>query len=250
MENVALATVPPAVMTYPEAWALIERMAPIMAKSGIFGGQKRPEEIAAKMLKGYDMGMSPTASLELVQVINGQASLSPKGALAILHNSPKIKQPIILTQITDTAGVFVGFECTMTRTNGFTHTVRFTLEEAKHAGLVKPGSGWDCYPRNMCKWRAIGFCADVVAPDVTAGLTALLTRPEQFGGTITEAGDFVEGVVTQLPTSLETMLDAALTDLLNNFGADDILRVNDGILPETLEEVERIATMLTVAAEV
>jgi hypothetical protein len=246
MENVALIPVAQVGMSYPEAWALIERMSPIMAKSGIFGGQKRPEEIAAKMLKGYDMGMSPTASLELVQVINGQASLSPKGALAILHNSPKIKQPIILTQIVDAAGVFIGYECTMTRTNGFTHTVRFTLEEARHAGLVKPGSGWDCYPRNMCKWRAIGFCADVVAPDVTAGLTALLTRPEQFGGTINETGDFVEGVVV----SVQSPFDTALADLLNRFDASDILTANNGALPETLEEVERIAAMLTTAAEV
>jgi hypothetical protein len=233
-------------MSYSEAWGLIVQMAPMMAKSGILGGMKRPEEVAAKMLKGFEMGIGLMASQELIQVVMGQASLKPMGALAILHNSPQIKQPIILTRLVDAAGAFVGYECTMTRTNGFSYTARWTLAEAKHAGLVKPGSGWDCYPENMCKWRAIGFCADTVAPDVTAGLTALLTRPEQFGGTITEAGDFVEGVVTVV----QSPFDAALSDLLNRFDADTILTANNGALPETLEEVERIATMLTVAAEV
>jgi hypothetical protein len=246
MENVALAIPAPVAMSYSEAWGLIVQMAPMMAKSGILGGMKRPEEVAAKMLKGYEMGIGLMASQELIQVVQGQASLSPKGALAILHNSPKIKQPIILNRLVDAAGVFVGYECTMTRINGFTHTERWTMADAKRAGLIKSGGAWEAYPENMAKWRAIGFCADVVAPDVTAGLTALLTRPEQFGGSINDKGDFVEGEVV----SVQSPFDVALADLLARFEADAILTANNGTLPETLEEIERIAAMLAVAAEV
>jgi hypothetical protein len=219
-------------------------MAPVLAKSGMFG-MMRPETAAVTMLKGYELGLSFTAAFELVQVVQGKASLSPRGALALLHNSPEIVQPIILKRLVDKNGAFEGYECTINRVNGFGHTARFTLADAKRAGLIKAGGAWESYPENMAMYRAIGFAADVVAPDITAGMTMFLKAPEQFGVGINDAGDIVESVATQVPM---TQYEYALEQLLAQHDADAILTANNGNMPATLEEVERLARVLNRAA--
>ena len=146
----------------PTVWEMVRSMAPVLHQARLFGVSS-PEQAAAIMLKGYELGIGITASFELIQVIDGRPSLSPRGALAILQNAPEIKS-IKVTRITDKDEKFVGYECFIERSNGFSHTSRFTVEDAKRAGLVKPNSNWEKYPENLAMWRAIGFCADVVAP--------------------------------------------------------------------------------------
>jgi hypothetical protein len=57
--------------------------------------------------------------------------------------------------------------------NGFEHTVTYTLDEAKAAGLVKAdkaGSAWVRFVTDMLYNRAMGRFARRVAPDVLGGL--------------------------------------------------------------------------------
>src|SRR3990167_3398040 len=70
----------------PAIWHMIEIMSPVMHKAHLFGVTS-PEQAAAIMLKGYELGLSVTASFEFVQVIQGKPSLSPRGAMAILLSS-------------------------------------------------------------------------------------------------------------------------------------------------------------------
>lgn len=207
----------------PGIWSMIEKMAPAMFKSHLFGVTSI-EQAEAIMLKGFELGLSMTASFELVQVIQGRPALSPRGAMAILLNSPFIKE-ITIQRLTDAKG-FVGYECTMSRTTGFTYTAKFTMEHAKNAGLVKADSGWMKYPENMCLWRAVGFAADVVAPDITAGMTILMKAPEMYGVALTQDGDIVDA-----PT-----FDQALSDLEKEFGAEKIYNVY-GTIPQTFEQI-------------
>ena len=44
----------------------------------------------------------------------------------------------------------------------------------------------------MCLWRTVGFAADVVFPDVTAGMTTLMKAPEMYGVALTEGGDVID----------------------------------------------------------
>lgn len=214
----------------PGIWAMIEKMAPVMHKAHLFGVTS-PDQAAAIMLKGYELGLSMTASFELVQVIQGRPALSPRGAMALLLSSNLAKE-LNVERIED-KGQFVGYRCTMTRNNGFSFTAKFTLTEAKQAGLVKPDSGWQKYPENMCMWRAIGFCADVVFPDVTAGMTTLMKAPEMYGVALTEGGDVID--VAPMP-----VIDP-LQELVNQFGAQAVMDANNGAIPTNgqIEEVRR-----------
>jgi len=214
----------------PGIWSMIERMAPVMHKAHLFGVTS-PEQAAAVMLKGYELGLSITASFELIQVIDGKPALSPRGAMAILLSSPLVAK-IDITRLTDAKG-FTGYQCTMTRSNnGHTHTSKFTLEDAARAGLLKPNSGWVKYPENMCLWRAIGFAADVVFPDVTAGMTTLMKAPEMYGVALTEGEDVVDVVATNIDP---------LQELVTQYGAGAVMAANNNAIPTNgqVEEVRR-----------
>ena len=202
----------------PGIWQMIEKMAPAMYRSHLFGVTSI-EQAEAIMLKGYELGLSMTASFELVQVIQGKPALSPRGAMAILLSSPVMKD-IQIKRLAD-GNKFIGYECAMERVNGFKYTGKFTMADAQNAGLVKPDSGWQKYPENMCLWRAVGFAADVVAPDVTAGMTTLMKAPEAYGVALTQGGDVIDAPVIVNVDPLQELID--------KYGIDSVVTAANGI---------------------
>lgn len=222
----------------PAIWQMISQMAPVMHKSRLFGVSSE-EQAAAIMLKGYELGMSITASFELIQVIQGKPGLSPRGALALLHNSPEI-EAIKITRLAP-GGIFQGYQCYMKRKTGFEYTAQWTMDDAKRAGLVKPDSGWANYPENMCLWRAVGFCADMVAPDITAGLTGIMKAPEAYGVALTTDGDVIDAIPVE--TTVQPAM-VTLDDLLGIFDPSSIMAANNGKIPGTDDEVQAVAKTL------
>lgn len=215
----------------PEAWRMISEIAPILQQSRFFG-MSSPAQAQAIVLKGFELGIPFTASFDLIKVIEGRPELTPRGALAMLHQSPLIKRIQITRLVNGTQ--YLGHEVTIERTNGFTYTARWTLDDAKRAQLLKPNSGWDKYPENMCLWRAVGFCADVAAPDVLMGNTALMTRPEAFNVALTPEGDVIDAPVVEVVT-LET--------LIAQYGAEAVIAANGGTIPEG-EHVAEVSKIL------
>lgn len=220
-----------------QIWQMISQIAPVMWKSRLFGVVSQ-EAAAAIMLKGYELGLSVTASFEFIHVIQGKPGLSPRGALALLHSHPDIEKVEIrrLTKKEDSS--YLGHSCTIKRKNGFEYTAQFTLEDAKRAGLVKPDSGWTKYPEQMCMWRAVGFAADVAAPDITAGMTTIMKMPEELGVVITDNGEVID--MQAVPAKPQITLD----QLLEQFDAESIMIANGGKIPATQEEVEKVFELL------
>lgn len=212
----------------PQTWQMIESIAPAMHACRLFGVTSK-EQAAAIMLKGYELGLSLTASFEFIHVVQGKPTLSPRGALALILQHPDLVE-LTVDDKPDACQV------TMKRKNGFNYTVEFTLEDAKKADVVKPGSGWEKYPKNMLRWRAIGFCADVVFPDVIGGMK----RADELGATITAEGDVIEG---SWSTYTEQPQISPLEALVAQYGVDAILAANDGQIPEG-EQVEVVAKKL------
>lgn len=219
----------------PQVWQMISQMAPVMWKSRLFGVVSQ-EAAAAIMLKGYELGLSVTASFEFIHVIQGKPGLSPRGALALLHSHPDIEK-VEIKRLTK-EGSYLGHSCTIKRKSGFEYTAQFTLEDAKRAELVKPNSGWTKYPEQMCMWRAVGFAADVAAPDITAGMTTIMKMPEELGVAITDSGEVID--VQAVPAKPQITLD----QLLEQFDAEAIMTANGGKIPATQDEVERTAAAL------
>ena len=225
-------------------WAMIERISQVIGPANNMSAPK----MANIILWGTHLGLTIPASIELIQNIQGKTSLAPRGAWALLQNSPVVAETRV-TELTDAKGAFIGYECYIKRTNGFEVTERFTMDDARRAGLVKPGSAWENYPKNMCKWRAIGFACDMAASDVTCGLTAFMKMPEQYGLAIDDAGNVVDAVsVTSVPQP--DQLPAELDRLMDTYGPEAIMAASGGILPDTMAKVAEIEDTIKRAMEI
>lgn len=221
----------------PQIWRMIESIAPAMHKSRLFGISS-PDAAAVIMLKGYELGLGLSASFEFIHLIQGRPSLAPRGALAILQNHPELAG-LKIEDLTDDKGQPHACRVWMKRQSGFEYTVEFSMEDARRAQLVKEDSNWEKYPANMLRWRAVGFCADVVFPDVIGGLK----RADELGAPITADGDIIEGQWEE-PTSELDPVQKALDGLIEHFGAEVVLEAADGIPPTTYEELQAVAIKL------
>lgn len=239
----------------PTQWEMINAVAPTMHASRLFGVSS-PAAAAAILLKGQELGFQLAASLEFIRTVEGRPTLSPKGMLALLFNAKHVIAEVKINQLTDAKGAHSGHECYIRRVDGFEYTARFTLDDAKRAGLIKPNSNWEKYPERMTLWRAVDFCADVAAPDIIGGMKTA----DQYGGAITAEGDVIAGQwvdsedglgVTPGDNGPDESGDAALAAqaLVNEYGAEAVLAANGGAIPTTLEEVDALRYALIAAEE-
>lgn len=230
----------------PQTWEMIAAVGPAMHRSRLFGVSS-PEMAMAIMLKGHELGMGLAASFEFVQVVEGKPALSPRGALAIIQSSP-LCAGLKIEDIRDDQGKPQACRVWMKRTNGFEYTVEWTMAEAVASGVVKPGSGWDKYPANMLRWRAVGFCADVVFPDVIGGMK----RVDELGADLTADGDVIEGswkTVDAEPVQPTQSAPApapqvTLSGLTETYGAEAVMAANDGRIPGSDAELAAVAEKL------
>ena len=233
----------------PNVWQMIERVAPAMHIARLFKTGS-PEQAMAIMLKGYELGLGLTASFEFVQVVEGRPALSPRGMLALIQTHPECAG-IKIEDIKDAEGKPQACRVTMKRKNGFEYTIEWSMADAERAGVVKPGGGWSTYPANMLRWRAIGFCADVVFGDVIGGLK----RADELGADLTPDGDVIEGSWSDLPPApVQHVQQGAVTpsiaaaptlaELTDRYGPAAIMGANDGKIPGSDDELRAVAEKL------
>lgn len=220
-----------------ETWSMITSVAPAIAKGRVWP-MPSPEAAMSVMLMGAELGLSFTASFQYIHFIEGKPSLSPQGALAIIRQSGLLES---IQVIEDAQGCSV----TMMRRGGESYTSRWTVGDARRAGLIKDRGAWEKYPANLCRWRAIGYCADFLFPDVLGGLK----RADEFGASIDEAGNVTDAAFT--PTTVD--IDAASTtpetptysaeDLIWQYGADAFVTAG-GLLAQTTADLAAVAERL------
>lgn len=223
----------------PDTWKMIQAVTPTIYKARLFGVGSE-EQAAAIMLKGHELGLSLTSSFEFIHIIDGKPSISPRGALALIYQSGELEG----MKIEDD-----GKACKvwMKRRNGVEYTATFSNDDAKLAGLVRDKSGWEKYPRQMRQWRAVGFCADVVFPDVIGGMK----RADEYGADLTQDGDVIEGSWAavdnkpkQAPQPAKPQPNDLLTELVHTHGAEAVMEANGGVIPTTLAEMELVRDKL------
>lgn len=230
----------------PDVWGMIEKIAPTMKESRFFGVATVPQACAL-MLKGHELGLGLTQSFEFIHVIQDKPSLSPRGALALIIQSGLCEE-MDIKDIRNDKGEPDRCEVTMKRKGGLKYTTSFSMADAQKADVIKPGSGWAKYPANMLRWRAIGYAADIVFPDVSGGMK----RSDEFGVDLTPDGNVVEGTWTVTPTAPAQKPISTITPdpstLLNNltqaYGPEKVMTTNDGKIPTTIEELIKVKAEL------
>jgi len=226
----------------PGVWGMIEKFAPVVRASQLFG-VKTVEQAIGIMVKGHELGLSLTASFDFINIIQDRPALNPRGALALIQQSPEFAG-MKIEDLRGDKGQPSGCRVTMKRNNGTEYTTEFTMDDAKRADLIKPGSGWEKYPANMLRWRAIGYCADVVFPDIIGGMK----RADEFGADISPDGNVItveaRPIQPSQPQTPQANTATLLNDLVTKFGAMAILQANNNKLPTTTEEVEALRVKL------
>ncbi|KKN28539.1 hypothetical protein LCGC14_0853060 [marine sediment metagenome] len=160
-------------------------LAPLLVESGLFPGvpneRIKKGEAVAKMLMGAEMGVSAVTSLQLIDVVKGR--LRPRSQLiaAMIRGSKRYDYEI---EKSDERECIIKF---------FDHgklgyTSRFTIDDAKRAGLMKPDGAWFKWPKEMLFARALSAGATKFCPELLGGYQPL----EEEGGY-----DVVDGAVTQ-----------------------------------------------------
>lgn len=224
----------------PETWNMIKSIAPTMQQSRLFG-VATVDQAAAVMLKGQELGLGLAAAFEFIDVIDGKPSLNPRGALALIHQSGQCEK-VLIEDVKDAKGNPTACKVTMKRKGGIEYTATFTMDDANRAGLVRDKGGWTKYPANMLRWRAVGYAADVVFPDIIGGMK----RADEFGAEITPDGDVIEtqwSVQPQQPPAQITAqqnsgpsLADHINDMIAQYGAAKVYEAAGGKIPSTIPE--------------
>ena len=126
----------------------------------------KPANVFVAMMKGLEIGLSPMAALESIAFIGDRTTLWGDGLLAVVQRHPDYEW-MDESASTPQEGV-----CTIQRRGEPTHTARFTLEDAKRAGLLGKTSIWAQHTGRMLKLRARTFALRDKFADALKGITS------------------------------------------------------------------------------
>ncbi len=152
----------------PSGFNALWRIACAIDKSGIKpAGCKDPEAVFIALAAGLEVGLSPMQSIQNVMVVNNRPALFGDAPLGLVMASGKID---------DFAEKFEGDGDNLTavcrsKRKGFASYAesRFSVADAKKAGLWGKSGPWSQYPKRMLQFRARGFNLRDNFPDVLKG---------------------------------------------------------------------------------
>jgi hypothetical protein len=149
---------------YPAVVAPVAELAAwgdLAKKSGVVPPSTTREQAMAIVQTGRELGLQPFQSLRSMSFIGGRLTMSVQLQLALAR-----RQGGRLESIKETDD-----SCCVTLGRGDERIAcTYTINDARKAGLVKPGGAWEKYGRQMLRWRAIGDALRLIAPDLVMGL--------------------------------------------------------------------------------
>lgn len=128
----------------------------------------KPESCLLAIQHGSEVGLSPMQSLQSIAVINGRPTIWGDAALALVQASPVCEY---VKEFTEGQGDSLTAVCEAKRRGYPAPTVsRFSMADAKRAGLAGKSGPWSQYPERMLQLRARGFALRNAFADALRGL--------------------------------------------------------------------------------
>lgn len=175
---------------YEMMWKLSQRVSNTVFVPSALRGKN--ESVLACIMYGAELGLGPMQSLNSIHVIEGRTAMSPELMRAMVaRHGHRIDVVENSNTVCEVKGVRAD--------TGSTATVRWTMEDAKMAGLAGKNN-WKTYPRAMLLARATSELCRIVFPDIIAGLSY---TPEEVSS--------IEGIEYDepIPVSVETFNELA-----------------------------------------
>ena len=110
--------------------------------------------ILVAMQMGAEVGLSPMAALQSIAVINGKPSLYGDAALAVVQSHPSYESH---REWVEGEGDKKTAYCEIKRRGQQASHGKFSIQDAKIAGLFGKEGPWRTYPERMLQMRARGF---------------------------------------------------------------------------------------------
>ena len=128
----------------------------------------KPESCLLAIQHGSEVGLSPMQSLQSIAVINGRPTIWGDAALALVQASPVCEY---VRETIEGDGDAMTAVCEVKR-RGYPapSVVRFSVADAKKAGLWGKSGPWTQYPTRMLTLRARGFALRNAFADALRGL--------------------------------------------------------------------------------
>lgn len=153
----------------PKTYEQAVQFAQMIAKSSMVPPDYRgkPENILLALQLGAELGLAPLQAIQSIATINGKPAVYGDAALALVRASPLCEDVLetMAGEGEDRAAV-----CVAKRRGKAPVTGRFSVKEAKRAGLWGKAGPWQNYPRRMLQMRARSFALRDAFPDVLRGL--------------------------------------------------------------------------------
>ena len=162
------------VVASPMSLGDIMELGNVLVRSGMFRSTVSAEQAVAKVLAGRELGLGPIASMTHVFVIDGKVGLS-----AGLIGSKIRQHPDYDFKVTEHSEEECAIE--FFYRGEIAGTSSFSVKDAEQAGLLRQGSPWTKYPRNMVYARALTNGARWYAPDAFGGS---IYTPEELGASV------------------------------------------------------------------
>lgn len=218
----------------PTTWAEMKEQAAMLVRSGLLPESiKTAEAAVAVMLKGRELGIGPMEAFEHIHVIKGKPTVAPQLQLSLIRRARLLEK----MKVREEVGVCYVY---MKRLGGDDYEGSFSMEDARTAGLMG-NQGWKSYPKNMLRWRAVGYACDLLFSDVTGGMY----RPEEFGAEVDANGVPLRQGTTSQVVDAEIVEDSPRLDLLTRLlscgdsATLDALKAEGRDLWKTLSKEER-----------
>lgn len=198
MENTSTSLVPARprreVISYEQA----KDFALVAAQSGFFLSKEitNQNKAMALIMIGRELGLGPAASIRGIYLINGVPSLSARVMSSLIKMSGEYDYKTLKRE--DKVATIAILRLEEGKWIQQEPTCTFTTEDAKRAGLIKPGSGWDKYPRSMCWARALTDSFGIHCPHLASGMPVYA-----------EADEVLETTQVQRPQNAPQRLDVS-----------------------------------------
>jgi hypothetical protein len=189
----------------------------ILAASRFFKDADTESKAVAKILRGWELGIPPVASLENIHVMDGKTSLSVHLVSATIDQSGMYRKRVIETT---NSLCIIEFHAKLDGSWQEVGHSQFTIEDAKLAGLLGK-TNWQKYPKAMLYARALTQGARLYCSSVFLGHIYV---PEELGAETDESGEIVD-LVAPL-ASLKTNREQ-ISDLLNELQLTDVATRQD-----------------------
>jgi hypothetical protein len=157
--------------------------ADVLCKSGMLPrGLDTAAKVLVVLLKGRELGLPPLVATSQIAVIQGKPTAQSELLLALMLRAG-IKHAWRTPEGNESQEAVLWLQ----RPDGTEHVERFTMDEAKVAGLLGKDA-WRTYPTAMLRARCVSKAARAFCPDATMGISY---TPEELGAEVTEDGEVV-----------------------------------------------------------